>query len=112
VINPALKRQYKNTEYSVSSVIGIDSSILHATRTGVRKDNDLVWVGPAANHAAKLSSLPDDYSINISEGVFDAINSSLKKRLSSAESIWYEDRASGFGGQPIYRTNMELLFCV
>jgi class 3 adenylate cyclase len=45
VINPALRRQYENTEYSVSSVIGIDSSILRATRTGVRKHNDVPFNG-------------------------------------------------------------------
>lgn len=57
IINPALKKQYPSTDYAVQQVIGIDTSPLRAARTGVRGDNDLVWVGRAANHAAKLTAL-------------------------------------------------------
>ena len=33
--------------------LGIDTSKLFVARTGIRKSNDLVWVGRAANYAAK-----------------------------------------------------------
>ena len=36
--------------------VGIDTSELFVARTGIRRANDLVWVGRAANHAAKLSA--------------------------------------------------------
>jgi class 3 adenylate cyclase len=57
IITPALKAQYSQNNYTVKQVIGIDSSPIRAARTGVRGDNDLVWVGRAANYAAKLTEL-------------------------------------------------------
>lgn len=58
VITPALKAEYPQTDYILKHVIGIDTSKLLASRIGVRNDNDLVWVGRAANYAAKLSNYP------------------------------------------------------
>ena len=55
IINPAIRDQYPNDRYAVSHVVGIDTSKLFVARIGVRGDNDLVWVGRAANYAAKLS---------------------------------------------------------
>jgi class 3 adenylate cyclase len=43
--------------YQLKHVIGIDSSSLFACRIGIRNDNDAVWVGRAANYAAKLSAI-------------------------------------------------------
>lgn len=57
VINPRLVAQYPSQAYRVQQVVGIDTSEIHAARTGVRGGNDLVWIGPAANHAAKMTSL-------------------------------------------------------
>ena len=36
--------------------VGVDTSELLVAKTGIRTVNDLVWVGRAANYAAKLSS--------------------------------------------------------
>lgn len=55
IINPAIQAQYPQYGFAVKHVVGIDASPLHAARTGVRGDNDLVWVGRAANYAAKLT---------------------------------------------------------
>ncbi len=49
IINPALKKQYGNGAYQIGHVIGTDTSRILACRIGVRNDNDLVWVGRAAN---------------------------------------------------------------
>src|SRR5260370_31674604 len=54
IINPSLKKQYPNTTYQLKYVIGVDTSELFVARIGVRNDNDLVWVGRAANYAVKL----------------------------------------------------------
>ena len=56
IINPAIRSVYRNSTYSVKHQVGIDSSDLFAARTGIRGANDLVWVGRAANYAAKLSA--------------------------------------------------------
>jgi len=54
-INVAMKEAYPNTSYQLRQAIGIDTSKLFVARTGIRNANDLVWVGRAANYAAKLS---------------------------------------------------------
>jgi class 3 adenylate cyclase len=56
IINPALEAQYTSSSYQVQHVIGIDTSPIRAARIGVRGGNDLVWVGRAANYAAKLAN--------------------------------------------------------
>ncbi len=56
IIRPAYTRVYPqmSANFVLKHVIGIDISEIHATRIGVHGDNDIVWVGGAANHAAKL----------------------------------------------------------
>ena len=56
IINPAIKKQYPKSSYEVRQGVGIDTGSLYVARAGVRGANDLVWVGNAANLAAKLSS--------------------------------------------------------
>ena len=50
IIKPALTAQYPSLQYNFGHVIGIDTSKLLVGRIGVRNDNDLVWVGRAANY--------------------------------------------------------------
>ena len=54
IVNPAILKQYPNSGYAIKHVVGIDTSSLFVARTGIRGANDLVWVGRAANYAAKL----------------------------------------------------------
>ena len=78
IINPAIKTQYPNSTYTVRHTIGIDSCELFVARTGIRGSNDLVWVGKAANHAAKLTELPNDFPSYITEEVYDMLHLSSK----------------------------------
>lgn len=55
IIQPAINAQYK-TDFKLAHVVGVDTSQLRAARIGVRGDNDLVWIGRAANYAAKLTN--------------------------------------------------------
>ena len=73
IIRPAQMAQYPDDDYVLKHVVGVATSKLMAARTGVRGDNDLVWVGKAANHAAKLNSLPDTHTTYITEVVYDAM---------------------------------------
>jgi len=61
IINPALVAQYPTTTFRVKHAVGVDTSSLFVARTGIRGANDLVWVGRAANHAAKMSSITTPY---------------------------------------------------
>ena len=56
ILNRAIARR-DQTSYVVRQIVGIDTSPLHIARTGIRGSNDLVWVGRAANYAAKLSAI-------------------------------------------------------
>jgi class 3 adenylate cyclase len=89
VINPRIKAKYSNTSFVLNQVVGIDTSHLFVARTGVRGANDLVWVGRAANHAAKLCGLRDDsYSSFISEEVFNRLMDGSKYGGEPKQSMW------------------------
>jgi class 3 adenylate cyclase len=52
IINPAFKNQYNEGDYTIKHTAGIDTGELRAARIGIRGQNDLVWIGRAANYAA------------------------------------------------------------
>ena len=56
IVNPALEKQYGEGIYTVEHGVAVDTSDLFVARIGVRGSNDLVWVGRAANYAAKLAT--------------------------------------------------------
>jgi class 3 adenylate cyclase len=103
IINPLLKKQYPSTTYQLKHVVGIDRSTLRAARTGARGANDLVWVGRAANYAAKLSSLPDNYASRITSDVFNQLAAEVKYKNDIC--IWDEARWTDMGNMTIYRSN-------
>ena len=104
VVNPAIKKQYPNTSYSVAHAVGIDSGKLFVARTGIRGSNDLVWVGRAANHAAKLCELREvGYSSYITEGVYGMLNDAAKFGGSPRQNMWEKRRWSGTG-RTVYRS--------
>src|SRR5437899_10452025 len=78
IVNPAKQSKYTNNTYTLKHAIGIDTSDLFVAKTGVRGANDLVWVGRAANYAAKLSALPSSYATYITKEVYDAMHESVK----------------------------------
>lgn len=86
IINPILEKNYSGSSYKVQHTIGIDSSDLFVARTGIRGSNDLVWVGRAANHAAKLGSLSNDYPIRITEEVYKRLNDGAK--FANGKLMW------------------------
>ena len=104
-INSALKTAYPNSAFHLRHSVGIDTSGLFVAKTGIRDSNDLVWVGRAANYAAKLSGLSDaGYSTFITEPVFKVLRDDVKnggnpKRLMWERSHWQE------GNITIYRSN-------
>lgn len=86
IIRPALKLQYPEYSFNLKHVIGIDTSSLHVARIGVRGDNDLVWVGRAANYAAKMAAFSDK-TIWITKAVYDCMNEEVKTS-SEGHSMW------------------------
>jgi class 3 adenylate cyclase len=100
IINPAIKKQYPKDNYSISQVVGIDTSPLFVARTGIRGSNDLVWIGRAANYAAKLSSRSGPPS-QITEVVYNCLNDKSKYGKNRA-NMWQKTTASELGYSTIY----------
>ncbi len=78
ILVPAFTNFYPSRTFSLSQAVGVDTSKVMAVRSGIRNNNDLVWIGRAPNVAAKLSALRDGYSSYLSESVFDAMNVNSK----------------------------------
>lgn len=87
IIQPAFNAQYPSKDFTVKHVVGIDTSPLRAARIGVHGDNDLVWIGRAANYAAKLTTIPDK-AIWITEAVYKIMKNSVKYANTSGLNMW------------------------
>jgi class 3 adenylate cyclase len=109
-LNCAIKDRYPNTTYALKHGVGIDTSELFVAKTGIRNANDLVWVGRAANFAAKLCSLADEtFPTYITENVYKKLNKSVKYGGSPSELMWqksmWDER-----GLAVYRSSWEWNF--
>jgi class 3 adenylate cyclase len=104
VLNPLIKAQYPDTSFVLEQAVGIDTSPLFVARTGIRGSNDLVWVGRAANYAAKLCGVrAQGYSTIITEDVFKRLSEKAKfggepqKRLMWEKVMWDEMGIAVYG---------------
>ena len=103
IINPILKKCYPEENYRVRQVVGIDTSDLFVASIGIRGSNDLVWVGRAANYAAKLCSLSPDYPSRITEAVYNQLPESLKY-TDDKNTVWQPATWNDMNGMKIYRS--------
>jgi class 3 adenylate cyclase len=106
IINPGIKAQYPNTDFAVRQTVGIDTSKLWVTRTGVRGANDLVWVGRSANYAAKLTELDPAYPTRITADVFNHMSDEAKTG-SNGKAMWERVAWSDMGSIAIYRSTWQ-----
>lgn len=103
IINPCIKNQYTSSDFSIIHGVGIDTSELLVARSGIRGSNDLIWIGSAANYAAKLATIREDgYSTIITQKVFEKINKEVK--YSNGDLMW-ETRNWTKYNQTIYRSS-------
>lgn len=103
IIQPAIKVQYPQYSFNIKHTSGIDTSTLMVAKTGVRGSNDLVWVGRAANWAAKLTTLSHDSPTWITAAVYDNMNLELKTH--NNQSLWVQRSWSDMGNHRIYSSN-------
>jgi len=104
IVNPGHKTVYKQSLYTLKHVTGVDTSELFVAKTGVRGANDLVWVGRAANYAAKLATLSDSYQTYITKEVYDAMINEVKVSTDGRQ-MWEAVRWNTFDDRVIYRSN-------
>ncbi|MCG3575285.1 adenylate/guanylate cyclase domain-containing protein [Ralstonia solanacearum] len=87
IIQPTIAKKW-NTDFVLRHVVGIDTSRLRTARIGVRGDNDLVWIGRAANYAAKLTNLAGKPS-RITEDVHKMLSDTLKSY--NGQEMWVRE---------------------
>jgi len=100
IIRPALAAQYSNTNFTLNHVVGVDTSRLRAARIGVRGYNDLVWIGRAANYAAKLTNLSEK-PLWITKAVYDVIQKDVKFS-SDGRDMWDKRSWTSTNNMEIY----------
>jgi len=70
---------YVNIKRTIEYTVAVDVAEHHAVRTGIRGSNDLVWVGNAANLAAKLTNHNwSPYRSIITYRVYNSLNNASK----------------------------------
>lgn len=112
VINPRAKDKFKsikNNNIEIRHCVGIDTSEARAVRSGIRNNNDLIWIGKAPSFAAKLSDIRNHpYSVYISEACYKKLGKSAKES-GEVEDIW-ENRNYTVSEEThsIYRTKYTL----
>jgi adenylate cyclase len=108
---PAFTNFYTGNTLSLSQAVGVDTSKVMAVRSGIRNNNDLVWIGRAPNVAAKLSALRDGYASYVSESVFDMMNDCSKTSTlpnTPGVAMWEAkswEKGKGYGVETVYASN-------
>lgn len=105
IFNPRFKQQYSHLAFEVVHVVGIDRSEVRATRTGIRGNNDIVWVGRAPNYAAKLTSAGTNFRTWITEEVYDKLNESSKYGGSQKQNMWTARYWTSMNNKTVYGSN-------
>jgi class 3 adenylate cyclase len=99
IIQPAINNQYPDKTFKLKHVVGIDVGELRAARVGVHGENDIVWVGRPANHAAKLCAL-SSHPTWITKAVYDCMLDPVK--LSSGTNMWAQHSWTTMKAATIY----------
>ena len=102
-MQPLKDKQYPDNKLKIRHVVGVDTGEMWVARTGVRGANDLVWVGTAANHTAKLTELDASHSTRITHRVYDHMHDKVKL-ASSGHNMWEARRWTDMNDLSIYRS--------
>lgn len=103
ILNPKIREVYPSSTFVVRHAVGVDTSELFIARTGIRGSNDLVWVGTAANLAAKLCALRSEgFASWVTAAVFDAADASAKTGGAEKKPMWEKRSWTSRGDATIY----------
>lgn len=78
VLMPEMDKHWK-AGYKIKHKVGIDACELWVANTGIRGNTDYVWVGNAANNAAKMSALDTTYSTYVTSAVLNQLTDANRK---------------------------------
>ena len=111
LINPKAKETFnsiRDNDIRIKHCVGIDTSEARAVRSGIRNNNDLIWIGKAPSFAAKLSDIREyPYEVYISQDSYERLHESAK--MNGNENAWSATTAT-IGGKSytVYRTSKPL----
>lgn len=88
IVTARYKKKFPKTDFQVKQRVGIDTSKLFIARTGIRGSNDLVWVGNAANNAAKMAALATTYPTYVTAGVYNMLKDWAKLGGDPKRDMW------------------------
>ena len=97
ILQPAINAQYPTTKFVLKQRVGIDTSALFVARTGIRGTNDLVWVGNAANRAAKMAALATSFPTYITADVYKVLNQASKIGGTPPKDMWTDLGTTALG---------------
>lgn len=109
IIHPAARKQFKSirdNDIEIRHGVGIDVGEVRAVRSGIRNNNDLIWIGKAASFSAKLSDIRDPGNHTyISSRTFNKLSKSAKYDA-DGDSRWTSAKFS-FAGETetVYKSN-------
>jgi class 3 adenylate cyclase len=104
IINPASNAQYSDAPV-VKQVVGVDCGEIRAARIGIRGGNDLVWIGRAANYAAKLTECRNDYPSWITGAAYGYLLEWAKIGANPKEPMWTEFQWGAMNNVKVYGSN-------
>jgi class 3 adenylate cyclase len=99
IVAAKIAKTYPKSTFVFKQRAGIDTSKLFVTRTGIRGSNDLVWVGNAANSAAKLAALDPRYQTYITADVYKRLREASKLGGDPKRNMWVDLGTSDMGYQ-------------
>lgn len=109
IIQPAAVKKFtsiRDSGIEIRNCSGIDVGDVRAVRSGVRDNNDLIWIGKAASFSAKLSDVrADGYCTYISARTYNKLSREAKfdddgKNMWQAQSFEFSDEL-----ETVYRSN-------
>lgn len=104
LIQPAMDAQYTSNSFKLDHVCGVDTSKLLVAKTGIRGANDLVWVGRAANYAAKLAAKDHSFPTWITKDVYDCLADTSKYGGDNNTNMWSQTTWPEMNHQTVYRS--------
>lgn len=104
ILTPELLKVWKPVT-TPKHKVGVDASELWVANTGIRGNTDYVWVGNAANNAAKMAALGPGYSTYVTKPVLDSLSAGLK--WTDGKSFWTTLSTTGLG-YPVYGSNASI----
>lgn len=95
----------KNNNVEIRHCVGIDTGDVRAVRSGIRNNNDLIWIGKAASFSAKLSDVRDaPYFTYISSRTYNSLLDYAK--FVDGKNIWTSEKFTFAGKEEtVYKSN-------